>query len=130
MSDTVGEDKSFIAPEPDDKVLGELEALGKEVLSSRILTPEEPPHLVGELPPLTYDMRIIMGMSADRCTHIATVFRQTTHPDIPHDTAEEQAFVIHLLLNMYLKSPGGWRIALDTEIKRLKVMLLNKSPEE
>lgn len=130
MSDTVTEGESFIAPEPDDKVLGELETLGKEVLASRILTPEEPPHQINQLPPLTYDMRIILGMSADRCSHIAEVFRQTTHPDIPRDPAEEQAFVIHLLLNMYLKEPVHWRIHLDTEIKRLKVMLLNKSTEE
>jgi len=69
-----------------------------------------------QLPDLNGDLLVILSMAAENCVPVADIFRSTSHKTLPGGGAESQAFVIHRMLNLWLRNPDGWRLELAHEI--------------
>lgn len=69
--------------------------------------------------PLNDDTRWILGRPNFWCASIANVLREDGH-DIKSRAEEEQAAVIHWLLNLYIQHGSGWREAAACESDRIR----------
>ena len=68
---------------------------------------------------LNDEVRWILGRPNFWCYGVAQVLREDGH-DIPSKAEEEQAAVIHWLLNIYLEHGDKWRDVAQQETARIK----------
>jgi len=71
------------------------------------------------LGPLTEDLQLILGQPNFTCGPIAELFRRSGR-DIPRKAGREQAFVIHWMVEHYLKSGDNWRVVAENELEALQ----------
>lgn len=77
------------------------------------------------LVPLNEETRWILGRPNFWCYSVAQVLREDGH-EIPTKAEEEQAAVIHWLLNLYLEHGDQWRDVAQQETKRIKDKVASK----
>jgi len=77
------------------------------------------------LVPLEEDTRWILGRPSLWCSSVAHVLRGDGH-EIAEKAEEEQAAVIHWLLNLYLAYGEKWRDVAQQETKRIKDKVASK----
>jgi len=83
--------------------------------AERFLQRTLPANIAGAGIELNRDTRTILGMTSDQCGVMARVFRAAGHNtgDKPED---QQAFVIHWMLGVYLKEGADWHAAVAEEL--------------
>lgn len=77
------------------------------------------------LVPLDDETRWILGRPNFWCASVAQVLREDGHA-IKTKAEEEQAAVIHWLLNLYLQHGDQWRDVAQQETKRIKDKVASK----
>lgn len=102
----------YDAPGDSEKIAKALSALWQRAFSDA--SPEAKP----ALPPMNEALLYILGRPNFMCYGVAQSLRKLGH-SIPNRTEDEQAHVIHWMLNSYLLHGDGWLGACNTEIASL-----------
>jgi hypothetical protein len=75
--------------------------------------------VLDHMPPLDDELRWILGRPNFTLGPMAHLFRTAGH-DIPKRAEDEQAYMLHWMLNHYFKhGAAGWRAAADEEVTQL-----------
>lgn len=88
-------------------------------VSGGVCLPPLPPSAAWEMPPLDDDLRDILGRPNFTCIGISQRLRELGY-SIKHRAEEEQATVIHLLLQHYFANGTAWRDTVQAFLARHK----------
>ncbi len=75
---------------------------------------------------LTKELRQLLGLMIFQTGPIAGVLREGGEP-IPNKCVDEQAFVLHWMINLYLEHGSGWR---EKVAERLQAIAAKAAPTE
>lgn len=85
--------------------------------------------VIDEMPALDEHLRFILGRPNFWCYHLANALRAMGH-EIARKAEEEQAAVIHWLLNAYFEHGPGWREAVEKIMEAEREKELAKGGEQ
>lgn len=85
--------------------------------------------LMNRMPALDEHLRFILGRPNFWCYHLANALRAMGH-EIARKAEEEQAAVIHWLLNAYFEHGPGWREAVEKILAAEREKELAKGGEQ
>lgn len=71
------------------------------------------------IPPLTAELKKILGLMCFQCTTFAEALRMGGH-DVPRKAEEEQAAVMHWMLTHYLTHGDDWRTHAIHDVDRMR----------